>query len=947
MGESLQTIIREFQKKQKKKKAVVWTLWILSLLLGVGVFWRFRMTGVAMTDEVYCGETDPQHIHTSLCSSDPEADVETQEEWESTLPDICTGNWKEDLLAVARSQAGYTESKENSILGEDGETLKGYSRYGAWYGNPYGDWNAMFVSFCLHYAGIPEEWVPQNSDPLTMKSTGEAMGIYRSGTNTLQIGDVVFLKQEGTMNRVGIVLDKQDTYVTVMEGDFQNMVKENQYSLEVDNLEGYLSLKAARESFDHKEETLPTPVEGKLQFPVAYKNDSLQMKISLDGEILFPVEQEEEGNDPWSAIQGEIQLVEPTENEYTKITQYLSEEQTEIPKKLTAWNLEFLYEKTLLNLQNCTVSLELTSQETAMEKQAEFFILQEQSDGTFIKLDVLDVSKKTEFLSELSVVPREEGRLILVLWEEEREQSQQLLESEPETIETIPIETAEKTETIEIPEAVQQMDGKASAVLPPTIHGEDTDSKGVIIHLFDYTAPQVNQRKRLHFNTGNGTGMNRWTGSKEPYTGMVQEKLKNGFPVLSHGGDSLKYLFDPFNTRAGVKAYPNRNKLFQLDEEGNYFFDADNNFATIIPNGVDFQQDFTLYTEPSRAWNPDSAVKAVRFLPFDPFYMDGDKEHVIVTNEKGADYHFGMTIEIPFKMAPDGVVQLPDGENQDMEFYFKGDDDVWVFLDDQLVMDMGGIHDSAEGRINFHTGKVTVNGEEQKDLWNLFHGMFAPYSKHTLKFFYMERGKFASNCAIRFNLPLKPTGCLWLEKELRPEQKENTTEFIFHVQLTPPEGSGLENSTYTVYESYQAYDQGETVVPIPGKIEIPFPTDGKISLQAGQFAVFQSLPSGTTYTITEEDPGNYAVTVKKGVIRKKNGPVVWKDEVHEMSQSGQVGIKLTDRIHFINSTSIELPHTGGHGNVFYMVTGLLLLFGSWYGFSKNVRWRERRMKGES
>lgn len=941
MGESLQKTINEFQKKQKKKKSIFWILWVLSLFLVVGIFWKLRITGIAMTDEFHCEETDSQQIHTSLSDSNPEADMETQEEWEKTLPDICIGNWKEDLLAVARSQLGYTESKKNYILGEDGETLQGYSRYGAWYGNPYGNWNGMFVSFCIHYAGIPEKWVPQNSDLLTMKNTGEAMGIYYSGIDTLQVGDPIFLKQDKT-DRIGILSEKQDTYVTVIEGDYQNMVTENQYSLE--DITGYLSLEKAWELAEQKEESLHTSIPGSLQIPVIYENDSLQMKISLEGEILFPTEDREEEKDFWSLIEEKLQLIEPIEEDYGKIIQYLSKEQIDTYKKLTAWDLEFLYEKTLLDLRKCKVFVEFISKEEVSEKQEDFFVLQEQSDGTFIKLDLSEFSQENQQISTLSVIPRKEGRLILALWEDEREQSVKL---EPETIENRKhTEIVENTETIESTEPEQEIDEKALDILPPTIQGADTDSKGVAIHLFDYTAQQVNQMKKLQFNTGNGKGMNRWTGSDAPYIGMVQEQLENGFPVLKNSRESLNYLFDPSHTGVGVKAYPNRNKLFQLDEEGNYFFDADKNFATIIPNGMDFQQDFTLYKEPSRAWNPDSAVKEVRFLPFNPFYLDGNKEHVIVSNETGADYHFGMTIEIPFKMAPDGVIQLPDGENRDMEFYFKGDDDVWVFVDNQLVMDMGGIHDSAEGRINFHTGMVTVNGEEQKNLWDLFQGMFSPYSKHTLKFFYMERGKFASNCAIRFNLPLEPTGYLWLEKELRPEQKENTTEFVFDVQLTPPEGYGLEDSTYTVYESYQAYDQGETVVPIPEKIELPFPADGRISLQAGQFAVFQQLPSGTTYSITEEDPGNYAVTVKKGVIRKKNGPVLWKDEVHETSQSGQIGIQITDRIHFINSTAIELPHTGGHGVIYYMVTGFLLLFCSGYGFYKNLIWRKRTRKGK-
>lgn len=96
-----------------------------------------------------------EHVHVLECCSDKTADIETEEDWEKGLPEELTGVWADDLLAVARTQLGYHESTANYEVTEDNET-KGYTRYGDWYGDNYGDWCAMFVSFCLHYAEIPE-----------------------------------------------------------------------------------------------------------------------------------------------------------------------------------------------------------------------------------------------------------------------------------------------------------------------------------------------------------------------------------------------------------------------------------------------------------------------------------------------------------------------------------------------------------------------------------------------------------------------------------------------------------------------------------------------------------------------------------------------------------------------------------------------------------------------
>lgn len=107
--------------------------------------------------------TKDEHEHELSCYSNPDADLEMASVWERTIPTELSGIWADDLLKVAESQLGYEESDENYIVTNQ-DTKKGYTRYGAWYGDAYGDWCAMFVSFCLHYAEIPEDMIVQEAN---------------------------------------------------------------------------------------------------------------------------------------------------------------------------------------------------------------------------------------------------------------------------------------------------------------------------------------------------------------------------------------------------------------------------------------------------------------------------------------------------------------------------------------------------------------------------------------------------------------------------------------------------------------------------------------------------------------------------------------------------------------------------------------------------------------
>ena len=202
-----------------------------------------------------------EHIHTIECLSDVTADVETAQDWEATLPEQLSEDRTEAVAAVAQSQAGYTESILNFILADDGETHKGYTRYGAWAGNEYGDWSAMFASFCLHYAGISTGDFPESTGTYAWVVMLKEQGLYAAAMDYIPgRGDLVFFDtdEDGRTDRVGIVifLDEESEQMTVIEGDYApdadtiDAVCTNQYAISDSRIIGYGTVSAALTAAD-------------------------------------------------------------------------------------------------------------------------------------------------------------------------------------------------------------------------------------------------------------------------------------------------------------------------------------------------------------------------------------------------------------------------------------------------------------------------------------------------------------------------------------------------------------------------------------------------------------------------------------------------------------------------------------------------------------------------
>ena len=215
-----------------------------------------RHTAECYEKELICGKEE--HTHTLVCYSNPDADVENGDVWQTTVSSVTlTGNWGADLAAIAQTQTGYTESTANYAVAEDGQTIHGYTRYGAWANDPYRDnWSAQFADFCLSYASVPTSAVPQNSDCSAWNYTNP-------DGYTPKTGDLLLLDTDnnGSADHAGIVTTADDSTLTAIVGDADKVVRNNTYNIGSENIKGYVSIpeNPALADDNNEEETTPAP----------------------------------------------------------------------------------------------------------------------------------------------------------------------------------------------------------------------------------------------------------------------------------------------------------------------------------------------------------------------------------------------------------------------------------------------------------------------------------------------------------------------------------------------------------------------------------------------------------------------------------------------------------------------------------------------------------------
>ena len=308
---------------------------------------------------------------------------------------------------------------------------------------------------------------------------------------------------------------------------------------------------------------------------------------------------------------------------------------------------------------------------------------------------------------------------------------------------------------------------------------------GMTINLFDYWVTDaqsnsisgnsgINSGHQLQFTDGNGAGINGWSGSGAPTSYVSSTLSDDGYPQITagtHGSDrsgrlsytseSLAYLFD-WSTQPGKEAHLGVKGLLQTIG-GYYEYDSQDNFASYDAA----TNSFKVYDSPAVEYDGPAGKFNGMFFPFN----SASQVYANTSAESSTlNHHFGLSMSTQFiQPAENGVAGMTDynGSTRDMEFEFSGDDDVWVYIDDVLVGDLGGIHDLAKLNINFHTGDVKVNDKSVGTLKSLFEAAgvstgnfsgdtFAADSQHTLKFYYLERGAAASNMHLKFNLVTQP-----------------------------------------------------------------------------------------------------------------------------------------------------------------------------------------------
>lgn len=429
---------------------------------------------------------------------------------------------------------------------------------------------------------------------------------------------------------------------------------------------------------------------------------------------------------------------------------------------------------------------------------------------------------------------------------------------------------------------------------------------GTTINLFDYWVNPddhlsvsgnggINANHRFQFNDGQGgESLNRWTGGENPQSGIVNNTLFDGYPRLSDtwGGKSLRYLFDS-SAQTGKTSHFGVTGLLQA-QGGYYVYDSTHNYAAYNAN----KNAFDIYD----TGGVGNSSHQGQFFPFDAAdkVFNEENDRLVqngITADNTASYNGGKPVNHHFGLSMSTRFVQPDGgktnKDEDMTFEFAGDDDVWVFIDDVLVGDIGGIHDRASLNINFKTGDIKVNGKSDGTLLSEYQkagkdgdtrwygSTFADGTNHTLKFFYLERGALYSNMELKFDLVTVPESDIikfdqdgkfvqGAEFQLYKTDKDfktegallgsGTTDEAGCLTLTNDDGSGVINfdDLYNKDHSNKYYLLKETSVPKGYRSNLTT-TDGSMHLE---------------YEPTSDKNGAGGVIINRGGMDA--GSAVWR-----------------------------------------------------------------------
>ena len=893
-----------------------------------------------------------EHVHQISCYSDPDADVETADIWEATLPKL-TDSKGENMVLIAQSQLGYKESEKNYVLAEDGQTKCGITRYGQWYGNPYGDWANTFTGFCLMYSEFSKDLI--NSGAEVMLSSWDEQGLYRSvGKYKPNKGDIVFLdkNKNGTVDTTAVILALKDNTLTVIEGDVDNTVAKVEYSLSDEVVVGYgiaevqtkLKLSAAAPAASAtvigKTATYNTSLIGQGGSFIIYTVTSDNKYYAIDGNGKAIEIQIDSSGTIYSEVSDTNTLYwsfEKTSNYDNKPAYYIqnvSSGKYLHPYRDSASDNGVIHTEkwgTAIYTSNTGVKLRGVNQTRyAQLSGTTFGIADNQNNGsTFyfgkapssvtLWLDGTngnimsyrgsDNTKHTVYSGVQFELPSE--------WKSPTKYSYKLAGwvniktgdyYKPGANITVTEDTVLYADWV----ATTYDIGRYNSYVANTISTNDF----ITTKVFDYSSlinllssnVSVNVSGSSHsetwshvasgnvtykgqptlnfsFNDHDGSGTitnlnnlnnpNKYTGGTGVYSDIYNTTLGESL----FGTDNL---FDP-ETGKGIvgKHYLGEgDHLFQINTDptsehyGYYYYDAKLNAASYNQTDQRFYvYDYLARTSDS-AGNND-AGKYSDFLPLNSPYANTNGQTVKTYNYDGengeysdtshyeydarydangsaanqikANLWFGIRTDVQFGLSDTPGQKLANGEygNKDlngneMHFQFTGDDDVWILVDGKVVLDLGGIHQAAEGDINFSTGEVRVNGKSAGTLNGILPG------EHTLSILYLERGSSMSNCAIYFNLA--PRFSLTLQKEdVLTQEVLNGAQFALYNDLECTDPCNL----WPSYESYKNNDEPTNVFTIK---------DGT--------AYIWGLSPARSYYIKEKAPPNASgYEVSKGVIQ--------------------------------------------------------------------------------
>lgn len=477
----------------------------------------------------------------------------------------------------------------------------------------------------------------------------------------------------------------------------------------------------------------------------------------------------------------------------------------------------------------------------------------------------------------------------------------------------------------------------------------NSTAEGVHMYMIDYDSKA--------FNGGEYTEDGRSGDVKE---GLASKTVNSaGWPELTGAYNtpedkSFSDFFGGSRSAYNINESHEVNHLFlqsKYDEDGTFYYSSFENFATLANND---DNNFTVYEQlgTPRSYKRDTRFYFCRgnFFPYNTLNVNGDtnynlyndlgeeltegddryREPVYTFNEpdSGDDYYyFGMYIWADFYQPQNGLV-----EGNDMIFEFTGDDDMWVYIDGVLVLDLGGIHDAQSGTINFATGEVkwtdtVFEGEIERSSstirkkfeeagavnsvdWS--ENTFTDGSNHRIQIFYMERGKGASNLKISFNLKTIPDGQLTVRKDVENYYAPQIADIEYTMQVTV-NGEPYANQEYTLFEQ-----EGERTTG----------NDGTFKLMHNQTAVFPNLKVGDKVKVEEVGTGSlpegvtiegdaydisYTITDGSGNIIDE-GEDVGEPVEEIMPAYGSIMVEVTNKANFTRPLKLIKQFLGTEGN---------------------------------